>query len=184
MRVPILRLAVSVRALSISVVVGTSIGLGGPQALGQEPSRPNILLLVADDQRADTIAAWGNPYIRTPNLDRLARRGTSFRGNYCFGSNSGAVCVPSRAMLMSGRTWFNVRHDLQGVRLLPELLREGHYRTFATGKWHNGEPSCVRAFPRSKSVFFCGDSSSGRRMINDRNASAQPPGPPAETTNL
>ena len=147
MRVPILRLVPSVRALSISVLVGASIGLGGPQAFGQVPSRPNILLLVADDQRADTIAAWGNPYIRTPNLDRLARRGTSFRGNYCFGSNSGAVCVPSRAMLMSGRTWFNVPHDLQGVRLLPELLREGHYRTFATGKWHNGEPSCVRLSP-------------------------------------
>jgi len=42
------------------------------------------------------------------------------------------------------------------VRLLPALLREGHDRTFATGKWHNGEPSCVRAFPRSKSLFFGG----------------------------
>jgi arylsulfatase A-like enzyme len=156
MRVPIARLAPSVRALSIAVLVGASVVLGGRQALGQEPSRPNILLLVADDQRADTIAAWGNPHIRTPNLDRLARRGTSFRGNYCFGSNSGAVCVPSRAMLMSGRTWLNVPHDLQGVRLLPELLREGHYHTFATGKWHNGEPSCVRAFPLGKSVFFGG----------------------------
>ncbi len=117
---------------------------------------PNILLLVADDQRADTIAAWGNPYIRTPNLDRLIRRGTSFRGNYCFGSNSGAVCVPSRAMLMSGRTWLDVPYDLHGVKLLPELLREGRYRTFATGKWHNGEPSCVRAFPQGKSVFIGG----------------------------
>ena len=59
-------------------------------------------------------------------------------------------------MLMSGRTWFDVPHNLQGVRLLPELLREGHYSTFATGKWHNGEPSFVRAFPRGKSVFFGG----------------------------
>ena len=66
--------------------------------------RPNILFLFADDQRADTIGAWGNPHIRTPHLDRLVARGFSFRGNYCFGGNSGAVCIPSRAMLMSGRT--------------------------------------------------------------------------------
>ena len=55
-----------------------------------------------------TIAAHGNPHIATPNLDRLAAGGFSFRGNYIFGANNGAVCVPSRAMLMSGKTWFHV----------------------------------------------------------------------------
>src|SRR5882724_2059766 len=107
------------------------------------PPRPNILLLFADDQRADTIAAWGNRHIQTPNLDRLVARGFSFRNNYCFGSNSGAVCVPSRAMLMTGRTWLDVKADLQGAALLPQLLRDGGYETFATGKWHNGEASFV-----------------------------------------
>jgi arylsulfatase A-like enzyme len=68
--------------------------------------RPNVLFLFSDDQRADTIRAHGNPHIRTPNLDRLARAGVSFRNNYIFGGNSGAVCVPSRAMLMSARRGF------------------------------------------------------------------------------
>jgi arylsulfatase A-like enzyme len=87
--------------------------------------RPNVLFLFADDMRADTIAAHGNPHIRTPTLDKLAARGFSFRSNYVFGGNSGAVCVPSRAMLMSGKSWFHVdTASLQGARLLPELLGE------------------------------------------------------------
>ena len=50
--------------------------------------RPNILLLFADDQRADTVGAWGNSNIDTPNIDSLVKRGFSFKQNYCFGSNS------------------------------------------------------------------------------------------------
>src|SRR5262245_57466802 len=108
---------------------------------GDGLGRPNVLFLFADDQRADTIAAWGNRHIKTPNLDSLVGRGFSFRNNYCFGSNSGAVCVPSRAMLMTGRTWLDVKASLDGAPLLPEVLRQTGYATFATGKWHNGEPS-------------------------------------------
>ncbi|MBL9136799.1 MAG: sulfatase-like hydrolase/transferase [Verrucomicrobiales bacterium] len=126
-------------------------------ALGAEAAmRPNFILLFSDDQRADTLGAWGNRHIRTPNLDRLVSQGTSFRGNYCFGSNSGAVCIPSRAMLMSGRTWLNLKSDLSGTTLLPEWLGRLGYATFATGKWHNERPSFTRGFQRGKSVFFGG----------------------------
>lgn len=125
-------------------------------ATAAPPSRPNFLILLSDDQRADTIHAWGNRTIRTPNLDRLVDRGFSFRGNYCFGSNNGAVCIPSRAMLMSGRTWFDVKNNLAGARLFPEVLRDHGYRTFATGKWHNDPSSFTRTFSEGRSIFFGG----------------------------
>ena len=50
---------------------------GGSVVFGQPPQRPNVLILFTDDQRADTIAALGNPAIKTPNLDSLAARGRS-----------------------------------------------------------------------------------------------------------
>ncbi|MGH9767557.1 MAG: sulfatase-like hydrolase/transferase [Blastocatellia bacterium] len=138
------------------------------QVAQAQSQRPNILFLFADDMRADTIRAWGNPHIRTPHLDALVRRGFSFRGNYNFGGNSGAVCVPSRAMLMSGKTWFKIdAPTLNGARLLPEHLGEHGYVTFGSGKWHNSEPSWLRAFQRGKTVMFGGMSDHTKVPVRD-----------------
>jgi len=131
------------------------------------PQRPNFLILFADDQRADTLSAWGNRHIRTPQIDRLVRRGMSFQANYCLGANNGAVCIPSRAMLMSGRAWFGLRNDMAGSLLLPEYLGAHGYQTFATGKWHNGRDSFARAFQQGRSVFFGGMADHTRTTVCD-----------------
>jgi len=133
-----------------------SILLTASLALGVDEKRPNVLFLFADDQRRDTIAALGNRHIRTPRLDSLAREGFQFARAYCMGSIHGAVCQPSRAMLMSGRTLYRVPMDLDGVTTLPQLFREAGYSTFGTGKWHNGRASFERSFELGRSVMFHG----------------------------
>ncbi len=118
--------------------------------------RPNILFLFADDQRPDAVGAFGNEHLRTPHIDSIAGRGFRFASNYCMGSIHGAVCQPSRAMLMTGRTLYRVPMDLAGVPTLPELLGEAGYATFGTGKWHNGGESFLRSFQRGRAVMLGG----------------------------
>ena len=133
--------------------------VGGPSRASEGPTptkRPNVLLLFADDQRADTIAALGNSHIRTPNLDRLVSQGTSFTRTYCMGSLQGAVCVPSRAMLLTGRTLFHVKANLAGQPTWPEAFAKRGYTTFFTGKWHNQADSALRVFQHGKAVFLGG----------------------------
>lgn len=155
-----LRLAAG--GLSLLAFAATLTAAAAPAA------KPNILFLFADDQRADTIAAHGNPHLKTPHLDGLVRGGVSFRRNYVFGGNSGAVCVPSRAMLMTGKTWFAVdTRTLAGEKLMPEHFGENGYATFGTGKWHNGEASWLRAFRRGEAIMFGGMSDHEKVPVRD-----------------
>lgn len=120
--------------------------------------KPNILFLFADDQRADTIAAYGNQVIQTPNIDSIARSGFRFTNAYCMGSMQGAVCVPSRAMVNSGRNLFEIsdNEQLKGIPTLGEVLQTNGYTTFGTGKWHNGAESTKRSFTEGASIFLGG----------------------------
>ena len=119
-------------------------------------ARPNILFIFADDQRADTIAALGNPVIKTPHLDRLVRSGVAFNRAYMQGGLNGATCVPSRAMLLSGRNLFHIDEKLMRDSIWPEAFGQAGYTTFVSGKWHNGDASLARSFKHARSMFTGG----------------------------
>ncbi len=132
--------------------------------------KPNVLFIISDDQSPRSIGGVNNPEVKTPNLDRLARQGTLF--SHCFnqGSWSGAVCVASRTMLITGQNvfrapknkpyldkWANSRgalavEDSTEAKLWPEVFREAGYDTFLTGKWHNNHHSALKGFSQAKGI--------------------------------
>lgn len=132
-------------------VVGTARSDDRPSAR----RRPNILFLITDDQRADTIHALGNAVIQTPTLDRLARSGLVFRNCYCMGSDMSAVCFPSRSMLLSGLSLFHLKHAKGGYNVryeinLPKTLRGAGYETYHHGKRDNGPRGIYKDFEHEK----------------------------------
>ena len=121
---------------------------------------PNLLLFITDDQRFDTLGCLNNPEIRTPNLDYLVRNGTTFTNAHIMGGSHEAVCMPSRAMMHTGRTLFHLQEQGQEVpaehTLLGEHLGANGYARFGTGKWHNGTSSFARSFSDGGQIFFGG----------------------------
>lgn len=123
-------------------------------------NRPNILILFTDDQRFDTIHALGNTKIHTPNMDRLVQMGTAFTQAHIPSGTSGAVCMPSRAMLLTGRFLFRIKGagetiDPTHIMLGEHLQRQGYY-SYGVGKWHNAPPSYNRSHNDGSHVFFGG----------------------------
>ncbi|MBO94817.1 MAG: arylsulfatase, partial [Opitutales bacterium] len=97
---------------------------------------PNIVLVFVDDMGYGDLACYGNKKNKTPNVDRLASEGQRWTSFY----SSGAVCVPSRTGLMSGRhpALFSGRHELPKTRdkLMAAMLKKKGYATGILGKWH------------------------------------------------
>jgi arylsulfatase A-like enzyme len=121
-------------------------------------TQPNILFLFADDQAYETVGAFGHAEIETPHLDALARGGTTFTHSYNMGSWSGAVCVASRTMLITGRHLWRAHEiynqtdqERQAGRLWPQLLEQRGYTTYFTGKWHI-RADAVKTFSIAKNI--------------------------------
>ncbi|MBD3185456.1 sulfatase-like hydrolase/transferase [Candidatus Bathyarchaeota archaeon] len=122
--------------------------------------KPNIVLIFTDDQRFDTIHALGNREIITPHLDKLVQQGTTFTQGHIPSGTSGAVCMPSRAMLHTGRFLFRLVGAGQIIPrehvMLGKVLEDHGYNTYGIGKWHNGKESFNQGFSDGGEIFFGG----------------------------
>ncbi len=121
----------------------------GPEdGAADEGRRPNVLFIAVDDLRPE-LGCYGNPEIRTPSFDRLARQGIVFRRAFC----QAAACAPSRASLMTGmrpdstRVWSlgeEFRNTIPDVVTMPQHFHEFGYHTVSMGKiFHNHMPDRI-----------------------------------------
>jgi arylsulfatase A-like enzyme len=148
---------------------------------------PNILVLIADDHRGSELGHMGSQAI-TPHLDALAARGVTFREAHCQGGMHGAICVPSRSSLLTGRNIFASAVDPTGANFgdsqtipahldtFPQALRAAGYRTQAVGKWHNDLDSFQRSFAGGEALMFGGMSDHYHVPTHDYDPSGEYPG--------
>ncbi|MCX7824170.1 MAG: sulfatase-like hydrolase/transferase [Verrucomicrobiae bacterium] len=150
-----MNLPLQLACAAITLACGTSLVPSANAAATR--GWPNILLLVSDDQRSDTIATLGNPHIRTPYLDRLVRQGVAFTRAIC----PNPLCVTSRAEILTGCTSF-LNGVPYGGRLRPDMptiaetFRQAGYHTWHVGKWHvHGEPK-TRGYEETRALYSGG----------------------------
>ncbi len=129
----------------------------GPVAAAE---RPNVLLILPDQLRAQALGCMGNPDVRTPHIDRLAAEGVLFRQTFA----NTPVCCPARATLLTGK--YPHRHGLvandlrlrESEQTLAKLLKARGYRTGFIGKWHldggKRDPGFVPPGPRRQGFDF------------------------------
>ncbi len=127
-------------AVSLLIFIGCNPQLSD----GIEPSesgRPNVILIMSDDQGWGDVGYNGHPHLKTPNLDTMAANGIQFNRFY----SAAPVCSPTRASVLTGRHPYrmgiyfaNVGHLPQDELTLPEILHKQGYATGHFGKWHLG----------------------------------------------
>jgi arylsulfatase A-like enzyme len=133
-------------------------------------TRPNIVLIVADDWAHMDLGSAGHPLLKTPNLDRLASEGVRFTRAF----TPNPICTPSRAALLTGQDCWTNECYFFGMPIntqskhFAQLFSKAGYETFYTGKWHNDGLPSRRGFTSGKYIGGGGPGSDGHFKPNVR----------------
>ena len=123
------------------LLIGLLVLLSAAMADRAFAKRPNVLLMLTDDQRTDAVGLGGSRHLQTPHIDRLGKEGVYFRNMFCTTS----LCSPSRASILSGLyahthgVTNNFTEYPVGFKSFPMVLQDEGYDTAYVGKWHMGE---------------------------------------------
>ncbi|MDP0495906.1 MAG: sulfatase-like hydrolase/transferase [Verrucomicrobiota bacterium JB024] len=151
--------------------------------------KPNILLMMADDHRGQSIGALGENLLSTPTMNRLIREGACFTRNAHTGSYHPAVCIPTRAALHTGTCVYEASrqkdfrdadfpdsHTINPERVtLGEALRGEGYHSYFIGKWHNDNASLNRSYCDGRYIFLGGMSDHYQVLLNDYDPTGEYP---------
>jgi len=123
------------------------------RAYGDIKRIPNIFMMLADDLRPDGFGALGSAVAKTPNFDAIINQGCIFRKAYTMGAMIGAVCMPSRTMLLTGRSLFRAKNEAStndpATYTFPRAMKEAGYTTLHAGKFGNSPKKITEEFDRS-----------------------------------
>jgi arylsulfatase A-like enzyme len=134
--------------LTAALLLMPAQGRSADETPVRERKRPNIVVVLVDDLRWDEIGCAGHPFVRTPNIDRIASEGVRFRNAFC----TTPLCSPVRACLLTGLHTHhhgildNTNRSKQSHRLktFPRALQRAGYDTAFIGKWHMGNDDTAR----------------------------------------
>jgi|GEM_PF-2625331 len=141
-----------------SALLVTALFAGLAAASAQSPRPPNVLLIVTDDQRPDTVRALGNSHLHTPNLDRLVGAGASFTRAIVAIPH----CTPSHGEILTGTSGFTNLVSPFGRAIDPKLarfadtLRAAGYHAWYSGKWMNDGLPRTRGYEETSGLFSAG----------------------------